>query len=396
MALLHMLVRRNCDVIAAHCNFHLRGEESDRDEKFVTNYCHEHNIRLEVKHFDTLGYAKTHKVSVEVAARELRYRWFEQLRAENRCDVIAVAHHKNDQAETVLLNMIRGAGVRGMRGMLPRSGNIVRPLLGLTRAEIEQYCAENGLKYITDSTNNEDIYRRNIVRHKVLPLLESLNPQIVSTLSDNAAVAQDYWLLLEEFTDTLRREICREADGVLYFDKHKLQQHSPALMCLMLEKYGFKHDNINQLFRSLSDSESKEILSESHIAFTDKDHVVVAPNEFLPTALPTFTTKVIDRTALTSLVPPSPTVAYFDADKLSPDTLQIRRIEAGDRFTPLGMSGKKKVSDFLLDAKLNRMERLRACVLCNGDDIAWLVPHRISQKFAITPGTTQVLVVEVS
>lgn len=184
--LLHILNKLGFECVVAHCNFHLRGEESDRDENFVSEFCKNEGITLLVEHFDTKQFAAENKLSIEMAARELRYNWFEKIRAEYNAGAIAVAHHSDDSIETILLNLLRGTGLKGICGIRPRNGFIVRPLLCVNRKEIEEYLAENGIGYITDSTNLENEYTRNKIRNIVMPILREINPQIDSVMLSNA------------------------------------------------------------------------------------------------------------------------------------------------------------------------------------------------------------------
>ena len=184
--LLHILNKLGFDCIVAHCNFHLRGEESDRDENFVREFCEKENLKLLVEHFDTKQFALENKLSIEMAARELRYTWFEKIRTEYNASAIAVAHHSDDSIETILLNLLRGTGLKGICGIRPKNGYVVRPLLCVNRKEIEEYLKENGISYITDSTNLENEYTRNKIRNIVMPLLREINPQIDSVMLSNA------------------------------------------------------------------------------------------------------------------------------------------------------------------------------------------------------------------
>ena len=184
--LLHILNKLGFDCIVAHCNFHLRGEESDRDENFVREFCEKENLKLVVEHFDTKQFALENKLSIEMAARELRYTWFEKIRTEYNASAIAVAHHSDDSIETILLNLLRGTGLKGICGIRPKNGYVVRPLLCVNRKEIEEYLKENGISYITDSTNLENEYTRNKIRNIVMPLLREINPQIDSVMLSNA------------------------------------------------------------------------------------------------------------------------------------------------------------------------------------------------------------------
>ena len=390
VVLLDIMLQCGYQVHAAHCNFHLRGQESERDMTFVQNLCVQQRIPLYVKHFDTANYSNTHKVSVEVAARELRYEWFNELCVSQHFDAIAVAHHKNDQAETVIHNLVRGTGLKGLRGMLPQNGSIVRPLLCLTRKQIEQYAETRQLNFVSDSSNNSDDYQRNVIRHHVIPTLETLNPDVVNRIAENASNASDQWRLLEELVAGLN--IVRQEDELTLLCKTTIKKHSPSLLHYLLEPFGFTPTAIRQLYDCLDKPESKHILSHTHLAYTDKSFVVVEPRELTKPAW-SFNIEYVSRNQLKTLVPPTPTIAYFDADKLHLP-LTARNIKDGDRFRPLGMKGTKKVHDYLIDNKISIAQRRNTIVLCdNCGKIIWLMPHRISADCAITHDTQKVAVI---
>ena len=397
VVLLDMLTRLGYGTVAAHCNFHLRGEEADHDMRFVQEHCRTHNVPLLIKHFNTASYAAEYKVSVEVAAREQRYAWFAEMSAQEHCGAIAVAHHKNDQAETVLHNIIRGAGLKGMRGMMPKNGMVIRPLMCLTRGQIEQYADEHGLKFVTDSTNNEDNYQRNRIRHRLLPELEKLNPDIVDTLCRNADNARSQWELLCQLSNELRA--VSERQGQMAINKAVIMSHSPALLHLLLEPYGFSPQNISQFYGCLHETESKRIVSGTHTAITARDEILVFHNGTPLLGCRTYEIKVsyLNREKLPSLQPPTPWTAYFDADLL-PESLAIRQVENGDRFRPLGMKGSKKVHDYLTDHKISASERIGTRVLTDSENgkIVWLVPHRISADYAVNHNTKRVAAVSIN
>jgi tRNA(Ile)-lysidine synthase len=253
VALLLLLKNGGFNIHAAHCNFHLRGEESDRDEAFCEQLCADENIPFHRAHFDTREYADLHKVSIEMAARELRYRWFEQLRQDIGAAGICVAHHRDDSVETVLLNLVRGTGLRGLTGIQPRNGHILRPLLCVSRAEIEAFLAEKGQKYVTDSTNLETDVQRNVVRLEVLPLLRKLNPAVVENIqrtAENLAEAQQ-----------VLNTIVANIDNVKTLELSELDKYgsSEYLVFEWLKKYGFNGDQVRQIL----DAETGRIVSSA-------------------------------------------------------------------------------------------------------------------------------------
>ncbi len=371
VALLRLMLEAGAEVVALHCNFQLRGEESLRDEAFVTQLCKKLGVELRVRRFDTLSYAHDKGISTEMAARELRYQWFEEQRGELGCSLIAVAHHQDDQAETVLLNLLRGTGLRGLAGMRSQSGNVIRPLLGFSKQDILSYLEGIGQDYVTDSTNLEREALRNRLRLDVMPLLREINPKAVEHICETAELVQSaldtptpgrhslnalhQWLMPYGFNSAQIRSIFLSQDGqsgALY--------ESPTHQ--LLRDRGGK-----LLLRSRGDQDSTVSLSHT-IVETDK------PLDFLKTQ------------------PLTPDYAYLDADKLQLP-LQQRTWQQGDRFRPYGMRGTRLVSDFLTDLKLNLFEKQSQTLLISGENIAWVVGRRSDNRFRITPKTRRIYIV---
>ncbi len=245
VCLLHILFKLNYPLIAAHCNFHLRGEESDRDTNFVVQYCNELNIPLKIKHFDTIQYARENKLSIEMAARELRYEWFEQLRQQHNAQAIAVAHHESDQAETLILNLMRGTGMRGLCGMHPKNGHIIRPLLEIPKQDIEAYCILNHLNYVTDSTNADT----DIQRNKIRDILQGQN-SVIKHIAHTATYLQQY----QNFIDNI---ICHYKTQLLYGNKLNTQKllslpNPQIILYEILKNYGFRQTN--KIFNAISNN----------------------------------------------------------------------------------------------------------------------------------------------
>ena len=272
--LLHILNKLGFDCVVAHCNFHLRGEESDRDEKFVREFCEKENLTLLVEHFDTKKYAAENKLSIEMAARELRYTWFEKVREEHNAQAIAVAHHSDDSIETILLNMLRGTGLRGICGIRPRNEFVVRPLLCVNRKEIEDYLSEQGIGYITDSTNLENEYTRNKIRNIVMPILREINPQIDSVMLSNA---ENFAAAENIYKDVIEKEkssAVSATDDSYIVDLKVIQKFSEPFTLLYecLKDFSFHPATIKTMLSAEGNTVFK---TGKHIARKEKGKLIV-------------------------------------------------------------------------------------------------------------------------
>ena len=396
VALLLLLKNAHFNVHAAHCNFHLRGEESDRDEAFCVELCKGLGVELHRAHFDTREYAELHKVSIEMAARELRYKWFEQLREDIGAAGICVAHHRDDSVETVLLNLVRGTGLRGLTGIQPRNGHILRPLLCVSRAEIEAFLAEKGQKYVTDSTNLKADVQRNIVRLEVLPLLRKLNPAVAENIQRTA----EY---LSEAQQVLNVAIARFNDSnVLNISDIETYGSSEYLTFEWLKKYGFNGDQVRQIL----DADTGGIVhsEQGYDVLKDRGRLIVEPtlDPFNPMRIPEEGTYVLDENTRFSVrkrpvyVSKEPHIATLDAAKVR-FPLTIRRVVEGDWMQPYGMKGRKLLSDLMTDLKMTVFEKRRQLVVVDSQGvIVWLVGLRAAQCVAVTDQTKEVLEIEFS
>ena len=391
VALLLLLREAGYQVHAAHCNFHLRGEESDRDEHFCVELCRQLGVELHRAHFDTLEYAKLHQVSIEMAARELRYRWFDQLCDDIGAAGICVAHHRDDLVETVLLNMVRGTGLRGLTGIQPRNGRVLRPLLCVSRAEIEAYLAERGQVYVTDSTNLEADVLRNKVRLQVLPLLRELNPAVSENIYRMAENVKEAQAVLDAVVDDyLERSELNLSD----LDKYGSSEY---IVFEWLKNYGFNGSQVHQLLlagtgRVMSSALGYDVLS-------DRGHLLVEPSlkPLKPLRIPEEGTYILDEGIRFKVfksavyVSKEPLKATLDAGKVC-FPLTVRRVEQGDWMQPYGMTGKKLLSDLMTDLKMNLFEKRRQLVVVDAQDrIVWLVGLRTDHRAAVTSATCEVL-----
>ena len=391
VALLLMLKEGGFNVHAAHCNFLLRGAESDRDEAFCVSLCQQLGVELHRAHFYTRTYAESHHVSIEMAARELRYKWFEQLRQDIGAAGICVAHHRDDSVETVLLNLVRGTGLRGLTGIQPRNGSILRPLLCVSRAEIEAFLAEKGQGYVTDSTNLEADVQRNIIRLEVLPLLRRLNPAVAENIQRTAENLSEAQQVLNVAIASINS--CK----ILELSDLEKYGSSEYFVYEWLRKYGFNGNQVHQIL----DAETGKIISSvaGCDVLKDRGRLIVEPTlePFKPMRIPEEGTYVLDEKTRFSVrkkpvyVSKEPRIATLDAAKIR-FPLTIRRVEEGDWMQPYGMKGRKLLSDLMTDLKMTVFEKRRQLIVVDSQGvIVWLVGLRVDQRVSVSGTTDSVL-----
>ena len=442
----HLERELGISVKAAHCNFHLRGAESVRDEEFCKQLCERLSVPLHLIHFDTQAYADLHRVSIEMAARDLRYGYFENLRRDIKAQDICVAHHRDDSVETVLLNLVRGTGLRGLRGIQPRNGNIIRPLLSLSREDIVQYLDALGESYVTDSTNLHNDVKRNKIRLDVMPLLRELNPSVSQSIFESSLRVGE---ALKVFDEAMKQSIadvttpprgctCPKCtnqpvrkctnqpllvqQSLLHQQRCTLQANHPLTISIdrlkqqpspeytlheILSPRGFTSAQIDQIYGSLdSCSAGKIIASDSHELAFDRGSLLVQPRTNVADAarsmrIPEIGTYVFSDSLKIKIAAEDCGDDYVPsraADCVCLDAsdikfpLTLRHIEQGDRFVPFGMNGMKLVSDYLTDRKKNVFEKRAQLVVTDAQQrIVWLVGERTDNRFRITPHTQQAL-----
>ncbi len=422
MVLAELLRRCGYDITFAHCNFHLRGKESDGDEQFVREYADRVGVRLFVRKFDTLEYVATQKVSVEMAARELRYAWFNDLINAGGCK-LALAHHADDQIETFFINLMRGSGIKGLKSMLPRNGLYIRPLLWATREEIKAFAIENGIKWRDDSTNNETVYLRNKIRHELMPVFDNIKPEarekILESISHLASENQLYRALLKE-----RMSQIETVSGVLHtinkrhFDRNSTERSvewrnlkqkeifsfegdssiplrytrndgdGKQLLFEWVRDFGFSFAQCESIMASLAGEPGKEFYSNDYQLVIEKETVEIFPQELTDNLLrPDLSYSKFEKTSDFKLEMSNPDVAQLDFDKLK-FPLRVRHWRHGDRFHPLGMHGTKLVSDFFNDNGFTTFQKRNTQIITDSEDkIVWIVGHRIDDRFKITAET---------
>lgn len=404
VVMLHVLSTLGYACVVAHCNFHLRGEESNRDEDFVRALAKKYQLPFLKIDFDTREYARQQKISIEMAARDLRYAWFEKIRAEQNAAAIAVAHHADDSVETFLMNLMRGSGLRGLKGIEPKNGNIIRPLLYCTRNKVETYARENGLKSVFDSTNADTDFLRNKIRLELLPLLAEFNPSIRQTLAETIGRLQGTWKVFENNIEKIAQEITFIRNGNLYIDIKKLQCQPdvPTVLFELLQPYRFHTDVVNQIVENLEDTSGTQFQADGYLLIKDREYLILSEEkepESFETEISTEITEINTPIHLIFnkkekkedfIVSKTAEKAHVDFDKLR-FPLKLRAWRAGDVFYPFGMTQSKKVSDFLIDEKVNVLEKQQIRVLVSGNDIVWIVGMRVDNRFRVTDDTENVL-----
>ncbi len=390
----------------AHCNFNLRGNEAQRDEAFVKLLAANLAVPFHVTHFDTKAYAETHQFSIQMAARSLRYNWFESLRQSEKYDVVALAHHQNDSIETLLLNLVRGTGISGMHGILPKREYLVRPLLFLSRQEIDRLVEANSIDFVEDSSNESTKYARNKIRHQVIPQLEELNPNLAQTFVKNIERFAETEQVLQQVVDQLKKELVIEKEGDIYLSIAKIKNLSPQKLLLfeLLRPYHFTAAVVEEILASLTKQSGTTFYSATHVATINREELILSAlhmPEYLQVLvhpddriLQIGTQNIILSYADFEKVGTHPDQAFVDVDRLI-FPLIIRFKQDGDRFMPLGMQQFKKLSDFLIDEKVPLPKKNKIPLLLNGNgEIIWVAGLRQDNRYKVSATTKKVAIFE--
>ena len=403
VVLAHLLHQSKYDVALAHCNFQLRGEDSDLDEAFVKKLANELKLPFFNISFTTTEYAQSHKVSIQVAARELRYEWFEEIRQENQFDHIITAHNKNDVLETFLFNLTRGSGLDGFTGIPTINGYIVRPLLGFSRVAIAEFAKENNILWREDKSNASTKYARNKIRHTIIPILQELNPNLLETFDKTLENLQESKQIINDSIESIRQEIKSIENGILRFNIGKIKELSnpKAYLYELLKTYNFTE--WNDVVGLLDAQSGKQILSNTHRIIKDRDYLLLSE---IRSEIKNKSIKIEENSTefehedlklefeiMNSNAPveDSKNVIHVDKDLLK-FPLVVRKRQKGDYFYPKGMQGKKKLSKFFKDEKLSLLEKEKTWILCNTDDtIVWILGRRLDDRFKKTSETTNTL-----
>lgn len=408
VVLLHILIELGYSCRIAHCNFHLRAADSDSDEQFV----HDLSATLQIPYhkidFDTQQYAKTNHISIEMAARDLRYAWFHELVETHQAQAIAVAHHADDSIETLLMNLIRGTGLRGLTGIPCRNEKIVRPLLCCSREEIETYIIENKLTHITDASNATLLYQRNKIRNVVLPLLEEINPSVRQTLYQNIAHFNGSLAIYEQALLQIKNEVMTFSTDLISINIEKLRQHEQISTILyeLLQPYSFNSSTIVQITEQLEGESGKQFFSDTHRLIKDRNVLLIStkkedkPTIYTVNMEDDFLDQPFEMNFTKLKMHPEFEVSklkecvHIDASKLN-YPLQLRHWQEGDTFFPLGMNKKKKLSDFFINNKLSLIEKEEIWILLSANEIVWIVGMRLDNRFRINKNTEEVLEIKI-
>ncbi len=405
--LAHLLKSSGYDFALAHCNFQLRGPEAKRDELFTSNLAQTLQVPFFLTHFNTADYAAEKHISIQMAARELRYNWFAKIAAEGNFDVIALAHHQNDAIETVLLNLTRGTGIAGMHGILPKNGKLVRPMLFLSRENIDQICAREKLDFVEDSSNASARYARNKIRLEVVPKLKEINPKLEKTFAQNLERFRELEQLLQHDLQVLRDAVFINLKSETRIKIDDLQKLYPQQLLTfgLLREFNFSEQVVADLLVSLEKQAGKSFESISHQLILDRTEIIIQPKK-----TPVKEALLIDKDQLeinfqnfrlnilhddiALIVKNNPMATSVSAEKLI-FPLTIRNWQTGDYFYPLGMNHKQKLSDFFVQQKIPLNQKNEILLLVNGNqEIIWIAGFRLDDRYKVQTGSKKVVIFE--
>ncbi|MBG7611678.1 tRNA lysidine(34) synthetase TilS [Polaribacter sp. BAL334] len=397
VVLMHLCNQLQLKISLAHCNFKLRNEESDLDEEFVKYISQISSNQIFTTFFNTELVAKKEQISIQIAARELRYTWFQELVKKHQFDFILTAHHLDDSLETFLIHLTRGSGLEGFTGIPSTNGNIIRPLLPFSRAEILEYATENQLEWREDSSNTTTKYLRNNIRHQIIPILKEINPSLLDSFANTIQYLQDAQQIIDDQIDEIEAKVINEKDGMLFFDISKINQLSnpKAYLYQLLKKYQFTEwNNVVDLLTSQS---GKQVFSKTHILLKDRDFLILSEIPSKKRDSENF--EILEHQSKIS----SPIFLNFEensyknienrntisvAKKLLKYPLIVRKWQNGDYFCPSGMQGKKKLSKYFKDEKISVIEKEKIWLLCTADnEIIWVINHRQDRRFLANSAT---------
>lgn len=395
VVLAHLLKRSGFNFALAHCNFNLRGKDSKADETFCKALAKKTGVKFYSQQFDTAAYCKENKVSIQMAARELRYAWFNELIKKNKFTHLVTAHHANDVVETVFINLCRGTGIKGLKGIPEKAGNVVRPLLNFTKEEINTFAKKEKIKFRLDKSNLEDKYERNLLRLEVIPKLKNLHPALEQTMLNNIANFKAEAEIVNDFLAEKTKQLISEKGDQVLIDKNKLkkEKHLNTILHYILETFGFNASQINDIKTNITGKgESGKLFFTSNFTLTiDRDYIFIKQGiNHNPEAISISSFDELKKSVHLKLKE----INKFEITKnneliLEKDKLifplLIRAKKTGDRFRPLGMKGFKLISDFLKDLKLNAFEKEKCLILENGNgEIIWVIGYRSDDRYKVT------------
>jgi len=404
VVMLNLFILSGYSCAIAHCNFKLREEDSDLDETFVQELAEKNNIPFYSVSFNTEEYAENNRISIQMAARELRYDWFEDLRNKLHYDYIATAHNKNDVVETFFINLSRGTGIRGLSGISAKSGRIIRPLLFLEREDIEKYAKSNNLSWREDISNSQTKYARNKIRHFIIPAFRELNQGFVDTMWNNISRLREIEEIYLNSLERTKKEIVVKGKEFAWISINEIKKFDPIFTWLfeLLVDFDFSAPVVKDISKNLDSPPGRQFFSPTHRLVKDRDKLIIHPLKeitakrfYIEDPSQDITEPVqLELSILTDFdrsgIPDDPYIAWLDLDTLE-FPLMIRRWETGDYFMPLGMNNMKKLSDFFINNKVSLPEKENTWLLVSGNKIAWIIGKRIDNRFKISPETSRVL-----
>ena len=392
-------------ISAAHCNFGLRGEESDGDEQLVVDYCKSQSVQCWTKTFDTQAFCSEQKLSIQEGARVLRYAWFEELCEEHDISVIYTAHHFNDSVETALINLMRGTGLKGLTGIPRQRGNIIRPIIDMTQEEIKSYAAEHHVPWREDSSNNSAKYQRNRVRHELVPLMHDINASFPSSMKETISYLLATQHALRDAVQRFKDDYCETSRDSMRIPVKELEAHGHPDIYLyeMLSEHGFTHGQLSDIVAS--ERVGAQIIAEHWTLFRDRSHFILRSNKEVEQAVLDISVSgsyVYDKLEITvevveadqATLGSDPMVMYADCDKIK-FPLHLRTWRQGDDMRPLGMTGRKKISDILIDSKVSLADKNEMIVVMDSERIVWLAGLRVSEDTKLDTGSQKALKVRV-
>jgi tRNA(Ile)-lysidine synthase len=407
VVMVHLLKAARFNFSIAHCNFQLRGDESTSDQQFCKNLAQQLDVPFHTIKFDTVKYVDTHKVSVQMAARQLRYDWFEQIRHQAGYTVIALAHHQNDAIETILLNLTRGTGIAGLHGILPKNGLLVRPLLFLNREQVQDIIDKNGIAYVEDSSNASAKYARNKIRLKVIPQLKLLNPGLEHTFEKNLEHFRELELLLEQRVAEIKAALFTSHGNEIHLPIAGLKTLEPKRLLIfkLLQEYGFNETSVDDLITALDKHSGRVFESAGFKLVLDRDKLILAKknNKLLEPVIINVTDNEVNYAGykLNLLHDDSPLVVKNNPMAVSIDAglliypLTLRAWQQGDYFYPIGMKARKKLSDFFIDQKVPLHQKSEIPLLVNGNgEMIWIGGYRPDERYKVTDNTKKVTIFE--
>lgn len=398
--------------VIAHCNFRLRGAESDRDEKFVRQLAGRYGRELLVRQFDTKQYAAEKKISIQVAARELRYDWFKEISGLSSMEPIPIArivtaHHLDDNIETLLMNFFKGTGIAGLRGILPRQGNIVRPLLFAGKEELKRFALDNQLDWVEDSSNESDKYTRNYFRHQVIPLVEQLVPGALHNLADNTVRFREIEALYRQSVELYKKKLLEPKGNEIHIPVLKLKKSAPlpTIVYEIIKEFGFSPQQAGEVISLLDSGSGKYLRSATHRILKNRNWLIISPLQATLSGHIVIESteaavlyeggelKLELLSAVGRQLSADSAIAHLDAASIQ-FPLLLRKWRQGDYFYPLGLRKKKKLGRFFIDNKLSLNDKEKVWVIEMDKKIVWIVGLRIDDRFRITLQTRQILKIE--